>query len=153
MKKILFICHGNICRSPMAEMFFKDLVKRNGYEKDFYIDSAATDYDEIGNGMHRGTREILEQHNIPFSNHRARIVTKQDYDDFDFLVIMDSENESHLKRIVGPDVKNKIKYLMSFAGKNRDVADPWYTRNFYETWNDINEGCSALLKQLENLGI
>lgn len=153
MKKILFICHGNICRSPMAEMFFKDLVKRNGYEKDFYIDSAATDYDEIGNGMHRGTREILEQHNIPFSNHRARIVTKQDYDDFDFLVIMDSENERHLKRIVGSDVKNKIRYLMSFAGKNRDVADPWYTRIFYETWNDINEGCSALLKELENLGI
>ncbi len=153
MKKILFICHGNICRSPMAEMFFKDLVKRNGYEKDFYIDSAATDYDEIGNGMHRGTREILEQHNIPFSNHRARIVTKQDYEDFDFLVIMDSENERHLKRIVGNDEKNKIRYLMSFAGKNRDVADPWYTRNFYATWNDINEGCTALLKELENIGI
>lgn len=148
MKKILFICHGNICRSPMAEMVFKNLVKKAGREDEFFIDSAATDYDEIGNGMHRGTRLTLESHKIPYTNHRARIVTKNDYKDFDLLVIMDEENERHLKRIVGEDFENKIKYLMSFCGKNRDVADPWYTGDFNATWNDISEGCSALLESL-----
>lgn len=148
MKRILFICHGNICRSPMAEMYFKDLVRRAGRESDFYIDSAATDYDEIGNSMHRGTRQVLESHSIPFTDHRARIVTKDDYENFDFLVIMDGENERHLKRIVGPDTENKVKYLMSFAGQNRDVADPWYTGNFDETWSDISEGCQALIESL-----
>lgn len=148
MKRILFICHGNICRSPMAEMYFKDLVRRAGRESDFYIDSAATDYDEIGNSMHRGTRQVLESHSIPFTDHRARIVTKDDYENFDLLVIMDGENERHLKRVVGPDTENKVKYLMSFAGQNRDVADPWYTGNFDETWRDISEGCQALLESL-----
>ncbi len=150
MKKILFICHGNICRSPMAEMVFKNLVKKAGREDEFFIDSAATDYDEIGNGMHRGTRFTLESHRIPYTNHRARIVTKDDYKNFDLLVIMDEENERHLKRIVGEDFENKIKYLMSFCGKNRDVADPWYTGDFNATWEDINEGCTALLEKFSN---
>ena len=148
MTKILFVCHGNICRSPMAEMVFKQLVKNAGMESDFYIDSAATDYDEIGNGMHRGTLRVLQAHSVPYTDHRARIVTPEDYDDFDFLVIMDSENERHLKRIVGNDSKGKINYLMSFAGKKRDVADPWYTGNFDETWRDISEGCAALLEKI-----
>lgn len=148
MMKILFVCHGNICRSPMAEMVFKELVRRAGRESDFYIDSAATDYDEIGNSMHRGTRQVLESHNIPFTDHRARIVTKEDYENFDLIVIMDGENERHLKRIAGLDTKSKVKYLMSFAGQNRDVADPWYTGNFDETWRDISEGCAALLESL-----
>lgn len=132
----------------MAEMVFKELVRRAGRKSDFYIDSAATDYDEIGNSMHRGTRQVLESHNIPFTDHRARIVTKEDYENFDLIVIMDGENERHLKRIAGPDKKNKVKYLMSFAGQNRDVADPWYTGNFDETWRDISEGCAALLESL-----
>ncbi len=129
----------------MAEMYFKNLVKEAGREEDFYIDSAATDYDEIGNSMHRGTRQVLESHNIPYTDHRARLVTKDDYKNFDLIVIMDSENERHLKRIVGADTEDKIKYLMSFAGENRDVADPWYTGNFDETWCDITKGCKALL--------
>lgn len=146
MIRILFICHGNICRSPMAEMVFKDMVKKAGLSDDFFIDSAATDYDEIGKAMHSGTVRELEMHGVPYTDHRARIVTKEDYDLFDLLVIMDDENARHLKRITGNDVKGKVKYLMSFAGKKRSVADPWYTGNFDETWRDINEGCRALLE-------
>ncbi|MBQ4379175.1 MAG: low molecular weight phosphotyrosine protein phosphatase [Treponema sp.] len=148
MKKILFICHGNICRSPMAEMVMKHLVKEAGRESEFYIDSAATDYDEIGNGMHRGTVKILTEKNIPFTNHRARLVTPDDYNDFDLLVIMDEENERHLKRRVGEDTEGKVHKLLEYCGLYRDVADPWYTGNFTETWNDVISGCTALLKTL-----
>ena len=147
MKKILFVCHGNICRSPMAEMVMKHLVKKAGRENEFFIDSAATDFDEIGNGMHRGTREVLSKNNIPFTNHRARIVTPNDYRNFDLLIIMDDENERHLKRRVGEDSDGKIHYLLEYAGLKRDVADPWYTGNFEETWDDILLGCSSLLKK------
>ncbi|MBQ9205907.1 MAG: low molecular weight phosphotyrosine protein phosphatase [Treponema sp.] len=148
MQKILFICHGNICRSPMAEMVMKHYVKTAGLEHDFYIDSAATDYDEIGNGMHRGTRQILTQNGIPFTDHRARLVTPDDYNDFDLLIIMDSENERHLKRRVGEDSDKKVHYLLEYTGENRDVADPWYTGNFEETWSDVTRGCAALLATL-----
>ncbi|MCR4823230.1 MAG: low molecular weight phosphotyrosine protein phosphatase [Treponema sp.] len=145
MHRILFICHGNICRSPMAEMVMKDMVKKAGLEKDFYIDSAATDYDEIGNGMHRGTRSILTQKGIPYTDHRARLVTPDDYNDFDLLIIMDEENQRHLKRRVGEDSEKKVHYLLEYAGLNRDVADPWYTGNFDETWDDISLGTRKLL--------
>ena len=148
MHKILFICHGNICRSPMAEMVMKHLVKKAGRESEFYIDSAATDYDEIGNGMHRGTRQILTQNGIPFSDHRARLVTPDDYNDFDLLIIMDEENERHLKRRVGEDSEGKIHYLLEYANIYRDVADPWYTGNFEETWHDVLLGCRSLLDHL-----
>ena len=147
MHRILFICHGNICRSPMAEMVFKHMVKTAGRENDFYIDSAATDYDEIGNGMHRGTRQILEKNHIPYTDHRARLVTPDDYNDFDLLIIMDSENQRHLERRGGKDTEGKVHYLMEYAGKQRDVADPWYTGNFEETWRDVCEGCRALLER------
>ena len=100
MHRILFICHGNICRSPMAEMVFKHMVKTAGRADDFYIDSAATDYDEIGNGMHRGTIHVLQKNHIPYTDHRARVVTPDDYNEFDLLIIMDSENERHLERRV-----------------------------------------------------
>ena len=149
MHKILFICHGNICRSPMAEMVMKYLVKQVGREGEFYIDSAATDYDEIGNGMHRGTRQILTKNNIPFTDHRARLVTADDYSAFDLLIIMDEENERHLKRRVGEDIDGKVHYLMEYVGEMRDVADPWYTGNFEETWRDVFSGCKALLKSFE----
>ena len=132
----------------MAEMVMKHLVKQAGLESDFYIDSAATDYDEIGNGMHRGTRQILTQNGIPFTDHRARLVTSDDYNDFDLLVIMDGENERHLKRRVGSDTDGKIHYLLEYAGLNRDVADPWYTGNFEETWHDVLLGCRSLLDKL-----
>ena len=132
----------------MAEMVFKHMVKNAGRENDFYIDSAATDYDEIGNGMHRGTRQILTQNGIPFTDHRARLVTPDDYNEFDLLIIMDSENERHLKRRVGEDTEGKVHYLLEYAGLDRDVADPWYTGNFEETWSDVTLGCRSLLDSL-----
>ena len=132
----------------MAEMVMKHLVRQSGRESEFYIDSAATDYDEIGNGMHRGTRQILTQNKIPFTDHRARLVTPDDYNDFDLLIIMDSENERHLKRRVGEDSEGKIHYLLEYAHLKRDVADPWYTGNFEETWHDVLLGCRSLLDTL-----
>ncbi|MBQ0052431.1 MAG: low molecular weight phosphotyrosine protein phosphatase [Treponema sp.] len=150
MHKILFICHGNICRSPMAEMVMKHFVRQAGLESQFYIDSAATDYDEIGNGMHRGTRMILRDNGIPFTDHRARLVTPDDYNDFDLLIIMDSENQRHLKQRVGEDTQGKVHYLLEYIGLNRDVADPWYTGNFEETYSDVTAGCKALLESLCN---
>ena len=132
----------------MAEMVMKHFVKKAGKEHEFYIDSAATDYDEIGNGMHRGTRQILTQNGIPFTDHRARLVTPDDYNEFDLLIIMDSENERHLKRRVGEDTEGKVHYLLESAGRDRDVADPWYTGNFEETWSDVTLGCRSLLDSL-----
>ncbi len=126
----------------------KHFVKNAGKEHEFYIDSAATDYDEIGNGMHRGTRQILTQNGIPFTDHRARLVTHDDYNEFDLLIIMDSENERHLKRRVGEDTEGKVHYLLEYAGLDRDVADPWYTGNFEETWSDVTLGCRSLLDSL-----
>lgn len=134
----------------MAEMVFKHLVKNAGLENDFFIDSAATDYDEIGNGIHPGTRQVLKKNNIPYTDHRARLVTADDYNDFDLLIIMDSENERHLERRVGKDTEGKVHYLMEYAGKARDVADPWYTGNFEATWNDIYAGCTGLLRSLKS---
>lgn len=134
----------------MAEMVMKHLVKKAGRESEFYIDSAATDYDEIGNGMHRGTRQILTQNGIPFTDHRARLVTPDDYNDFDLLIIMDEENERHLKRRVGEDSEGKIHYLLEYANIYRDVADPWYTGNFEETWHDVLLGCRSLLDHLHS---
>ena len=126
----------------------KHFVRQAGKESEFYIDSAATDYDEIGNGMHRGTRQILNKNGIPYTDHRARLVTPDDYNEFDLLIIMDEENERHLKRRVGEDTEGKVHYLLEYAGIYRDVADPWYTGNFEETWNDVTTGCKALLSAL-----
>ena len=133
----------------MAEMVMKHYVRKAGLEKEFYIDSAATDYDEIGNGMHRGTRQILNQYGIPYTDHRARLVTPDDYNEFDLLIIRDEENERHLRRRVGEDTDGKVHYLLEYTGENRDVADPWYTGNFDETWDDVTRGCTALLASLQ----
>lgn len=132
----------------MAEMMMKHLVKEAGKEKDFFIDSAATDYDEIGNGIHRGTRTALSRHNIPFTDHRARIVTIDDYNDFDLIVCMDEENLRHLRRNLGEDTEGKIHKLLEYCGSTRDVADPWYTGNFEETYSDVEQSCKSLLKKL-----
>ena len=147
MKRILMICHGNICRSTMAEFVMKDMVRKAGLEDEYYIESAATSREEIGNDTHPGTKRKLTEVGIPYTKRRARQVTKNDYDEYDYLVIMDQNNFRNLNRIIGSDPENKVFKLLDFAGKNRDIADPWYTGNFDATWRDVVEGCSALLDE------
>ena len=148
MIKVLFVCHGNICRSPMAEYLFKDMVKKNNLLDDFYIESCATSSEEIGNPVHYGTKRILNSLGIDSSKKRARRITKEDYDKFDYIILMDEENRWGLKYIIPSDPKNKIHTLLSYAGLNRDIKDPWYTGNFTETYNDIMLGLNAFYKYL-----
>ena len=148
MIKILFICHGNICRSTMAEYVMKHLVRQAGVAQNFLIDSAGTSREEIGNGVHYGTRRKLAEQGIPCGNHRARQMTREDYDSFDLLIGMDSANIRNMERICGGDPKGKIHKMLEFAGRQGDVADPWYTGDFNATWEDVSEGCRALLEQL-----
>ena len=148
MTKILMICHGNICRSTMAEFVMKDMVRKAGLEDEYYIESAATSREEIGNDTHPGTKRKLTEVGIPFTKRRARQVTKSDYDEYDYLVIMDQNNFRNLNRIIGSDPENKVFKLLDFAGKNRDIADPWYTGNFDETYDDVLEGCEAFIEYL-----
>jgi len=150
MHKILFVCHGNICRSPMAEFVMKDLVKKAGLEKDFLIESAATSTEEIGNDIHYGTRTKLLREGVPFSRRAARQITAADYDRYDYLVAMDEENLYYMNRRWGNDPDNKISLLLEFAGKTREIADPWYTGNFDQTYLDIVEGCEALLGKVKS---
>ncbi len=148
MQKILFVCHGNICRSPMAEFVMKKLVSDAGLDDEFYIESAATSTEEIGNDMHHGTKSVLQKHDIPFKHRAARQITSSDYDRFDHIIIMDRYNRSNLSRIVRSDPDSKINMLLDFTERGRDIADPWYTGNFDETYSDVLEGCMALLEKL-----
>ena len=155
MIKVLFICHGNICRSTMAEMVLKHLVRERNIADCFYIDSAATSREEIGNGVHYGTRRKLAEVGIPCEDHRARQVTKKDYEKFDYLIVMDSNNVRNLNRIIGSDPDGKVYKLLDFTGRpGASIADPWYTGNFDETYRDVLEGCEGFLKKIsenENL--
>lgn len=149
MIKILFICHGNICRSPMAEFVMKDLARKSRLENKIYISSAATSTEELGNDIHHGTRQKLLQMKIPFEKRRARQVTKADYEEYDYLIVMDGNNRRNLKRIIGEDNNGKVFKLLDFTSrKGEDIADPWYTGNFDETYSDVSEGCSGLLEFL-----
>lgn len=148
MIKILFLCHGNICRSPMAEFMMKDMVRKAGFTANFYIESAATSREEIGNDTHRGTKAKLRELGIPFTPRKARQVTLDDYDDFDYLIVMDQENIRGLRRIIKDDPDEKIYKLLDFAGEDRDIADPWYTGNFDQTYDDILAGLRGLLREL-----
>ena len=150
MIKILFICHGNICRSPMAEFVFKKIVKDNGLSDKFLINSAATSTEEIGNGIHHGTKAKLTEMNIPFTSHRAVQITKSDYDNYDYLIAMDSMNLRNMQRILGFDSQKKVHRLLDFTSCQRDVADPWYTGNFDVTYNDIDKGCHALFDYIKS---
>lgn len=150
MIRILFVCLGNICRSPMAEFVFKDIVKKNGLNNKFYIDSAATSYEEIGNSMHYGTIDKLEQKAISYTNHKARRIRKEDYKKFDYIIGMEDRNIKDIIRIMGQDPNNKVFKLLDFSNNPRDIADPWYTGNFEVTYNDILEGCNCLFHKLVN---
>ena len=144
--RILFICHGNICRSPMAEFILKDMVEKAGRSGEFEIASAATSTEEIGNDIYPPAKRILTQKGIKFNSRQARQITKHDYDYYDFIIAMDDNNIRNLKRLLGEDTENKISLMMDYAGKHRDVADPWYTGDFETTFNDITEGCKGFLK-------
>ena len=148
MIKVLFLCHGNICRSPMAEYVMKQLVRERGLEDQFRIDSAATSREEIGSGVYPPARRKLEEMGVPCGNHRAVQVTQRDYDAYDLLIIMDRNNYRNLMRIVREDPEEKIHTLLSYVGLERDVADPWYTGDFDATYEDVSAGCRALLDSL-----
>lgn len=149
MIKVLFICHGNICRSTMAQSVFQYQVDKKGLTDCFEIESAATSREEIGNTPHYGTVGKLRQLNIPLVPHRAVQMTRADYDYYDYLIGMDGWNIRNMNRIAGGDPDNKIYSLLQFAGSSRDIADPWYTGNFDDTYNDIEEGLKAFWKHLE----
>lgn len=148
MKKILFICHGNICRSPMAEFVMKHIVKNAGLEKQFEIASAATHNDVIGCDIHHGTRKKLTEQGVPFERRQARRIVANDYEYYDYLVGMDDENLYCMEEIFGNDTQGKMFKLLEFAGSDREVADPWYTGDFDATWDDIVTGCNALLSKI-----
>ena len=148
MIRVLFVCHGNICRSTLAQSFFTHLVNTHGLADQFVIDSCATSREEIGNPPHRGTVNKLRELGIPLVPHRARQVTLDDYDKFDYIIGMDTANIRNLNRMLKHDPEGKIYKLLSFAGSGRDIADPWYTGNFDETFDDVMEGCQAFLSYL-----
>ena len=148
MVKILFICHGNICRSPMAEFVMKDLIQKAGLSSQFHIESAATSREEIGSPVYPPARRKLAEHGIPCGSRTARQMTRADYETYDYLIGMDDWNIRNMERIAGGDPEHKIHKLLEFAGKTRDIADPWYTGNFDATYEDVMEGCLGLLSQL-----
>lgn len=145
MIKVLFVCLGNICRSPMAEYVFKDMVKKEGLENQFSISSAATSYEEVGNDMHYGTKDKLDEMGIPYTKHKARRIEKQDYQIYDYIIGMEESNIRNILRIVGNDEEKKVYRLLDFSKNPRDIADPWYTGNFTVTYHDIVEGCTNFL--------
>ena len=145
--RVLFVCHGNICRSPMAEFVLKDLAKK-ARRDDLIIASAGTSTEELGRDTHHGTKKELKAHNIEFFPRHARQVTKNEYENWDIFVVMDSANKRNLERIFGGDPQGKITKMMSLVGSSADVADPWYTGNFELTFSDIYKACKALLEQI-----
>ena len=148
MTKILFVCHGNICRSPMAEFVMKDLVQKAGLENQFHIESAATSTEEIGNPVYPPARRKLAELGISCQGHAARQLTRKDYDRFALIIGMDFANLRNMRRMCGGDEKNKIHLLMDYTHRPGEVADPWYTGNFEATWQDVLEGCQGLLDSL-----
>ena len=148
MVKILFVCHGNICRSPMAEFVMKDLVKKAGREWEFEIASAATSTEEIGNPVYPPARRKLAEHGIGCAGKTARQLRRDDYDKWDYIVGMDSANLRNMRRICGGDPEGKISLLMDWTSHPGDVADPWYTGDFEATWQDVSAGCEGLLAHL-----
>ena len=148
MIKILFVCHGNICRSTMAESVMTHLLSQRGLSDQLQVASAATSREEIGNPPHHGTRRKLREVGIPVVPHRAVQMTRKDYEEYDYLIGMDDWNIRNMQRITGGDPEHKLYKLLEFADSTRDIADPWYTGNFDATYNDIMEGCEGFLDKL-----
>jgi len=149
MIRILFVCHGNICRSPMAEFVMKDLVRRAGRAEEFLIGSAATTAEELGNPVYPPARRKLAEHGIACDGKTARLLRREDYAACDLLIGMDRENLRDMRRICGGDPAGKLRLLMDFTARPGSVADPWYTGDFEATWRDVAEGCRALLARYE----
>lgn len=150
MIKILFVCLGNICRSPMAEFMCKDMLEKLGRKNDFYIESAGTSNEEEGNPIHYGAREKLAEVGIFPNGKYARQIQKSDYDRFDYIIAMEEKNISSIKKIIGEDKDNKVYRLLDFSNNPRDIADPWYTGNFNTTYLDLKEGLEEFLKKIMN---
>lgn len=152
--RVLFVCHGNICRSPSAEFIFKDIVKSHGVESDYKIESAATSNDEIwkgvGSPVYPQAAELLKRHGIACEGKRARKMVKSDYDNFDLLLGMDNANTSEMKRIAGGDGDHKIHLLLAYTNNPHEISDPWYTRDFEKVYSEINQGCEALFIKLNS---
>ena len=151
MIRILFVCHGNICRSVSAEYIMKNILKANGItETEVFVDSAATSLEEIGNQIYPPMRKTLESHKIPIGDHRARRIEKPEYDEFDLIIPMDEENMHNLKRLFGEDSDNKIHYLMEFSDTpDATIEDPWYSRKFEKVYREILEGCNCLFEHVK----
>lgn len=145
MIRVMFVCLGNICRSPMAEFVLKDLVRKRGVENNFLIKSSATSYEEIGNDVHYGTKRKLMEENIPVESREAVRLSKNDYEKYDYIIGMEESNVRNILRIVGEDKNSKVCKLLDYSSNPRDIADPWYTGNFDKTYEDILEGCVAFL--------
>lgn len=150
MTRILFVCLGNICRSPMAEYVMRDLARRAGLEDQVQVASAATSREELGNPVYPPARRKLAEHGIAFEGHAARQMTAADYDRFDLLIGMDQNNLRNMNRICGGDPQHKLRMLMDYTDRPGEVADPWYTGDFERTWQDVLAGCQGLLAQLES---
>ena len=152
MVKILFVCHGNICRSTMSQFVFQDMINKLGLSDKFIIDSRATSREEIGNSPHRGTVKKMQEVGIPVLPHKATQITWNDYHNFDYIIGMDTWNIRNLNRMLKGDPDKKIYKFLSFAGSDKDIADPWYTDNFDVTYDDVVEGCEGFLKYLRERG-
>lgn len=148
MIKVIFICHGNICRSTMAEFVLKDMVNKRNIAEKFYIQSAATSREEIGNDTHYGTKNKLDEVGIPYTKRKARQMTKGDYEEYDYIIGMDDANIRKILRIVGGDKEGKVSKLLDWTGIDRSIADPWYTGNFDETYDDVVKGLEAFLEKI-----
>ncbi|MCI5648339.1 MAG: low molecular weight phosphotyrosine protein phosphatase [Fusicatenibacter sp.] len=152
MIKVLFVCHGNICRSPMSQFVLQDMVNKLGLVSSFVIDSRATSTEEIGNPPHRGTVRKMQKEGIPVLPHRAAQMTWKDYCSFDYIIGMDTWNMRNLNRMTKGDPEGKLYKFLTFAGSDRDIADPWYTGDFDTTYLDIVEGCEGFLRYLKEAG-